>query len=104
MSKVPLDGLYCKEAGSYFSQDNFHILHFDFQPGEPGKSGDFIVIEPCCGLHTLPDGSPYRRTPFIYWQSITTGLIDFDGTRYKLLVHSNGCIQIVNAGGRGKGV
>jgi len=104
MTKVPLDGLYCKEAGSYFSQDYFHRLVIAHRPAKPGKPTDFIVLKPCCGLDTLLDGSPSKYVSGIFWETTTTGRIDFQGTRYKLLVHSNGCIQIVKAGGRGKGL
>ena len=104
MTKVSLTGLYCKEAGSYFSQDNFQILHFDRKPEVSGKPSDLLIVEPCCGLDTLPDGSQYKASSCIVWETATTGTVDFEGTRYKLLPHSNGCIQIVEAGVRGKGL
>ncbi len=104
MTKVSLTGLYCKEAGSYFSQEHFHRLVIAHRPAKPGKPTDFIVLKPCCGLDTLLDGSHSKYVSGIFWETTTTGRIDFEGTRYKLFVHSNGCLQIVKAGGGGKGL
>ncbi len=100
-TKVPLAGSYLKEGNSYFPHEGFHRLVLASRPPKGNRPTTYIVLKPCCGETTLPDGSRERYVSGIFWIADNTGRIDFQGQRYTVKV-GHGCLQISQAGGRGK--
>jgi hypothetical protein len=101
-TKLTLTGTYVKEADGYFSQTNTHRLVIGHRSPKNGKTPDFLILKPCCGIPTLPDGSREKYVSGIFYTSSTTGRIDFQGTFYTLTFTPDNKLTVQPLQGGGK--
>lgn len=101
-TKLSITGLFRKEGNGYFNDGNLFKLIKAKRLAIKGKTPEFLILKPCCGQTTLPDGSKERYISGIYWQSDSTFNIDFEGKRYTVQVTPDGLN--VTLAGKGKGL
>jgi hypothetical protein len=86
MTKLNIEGLYPKQGTAFFSQqDLFKIVRSTRNP-KPGQTSEFLMLKPCCGHSTLPDGKPYRFVSGLLPTGPGTYQIDFEGVPYTVTI------------------
>lgn len=90
MTKIDITGTYLKDQTGFFhQQEKFKLVKAKRQKTN-GKPTEFLIMKPCCGENTLPDGTKERYVSGIFWKTANTFGIDFQGTRYTAKVNSDG--------------
>lgn len=102
-SKLTLTGVYVKQSDGYFSQTNPQRIIVGHRSPKNGKTTDFLILKPCCGTSTLPDGSREKYVSGIFYTSTHTGRIDFEGRQYVVSFNPDGSLSIQQQQG-GKGL
>lgn len=82
MTKINLQGQYVKQTDGFYSVDFPHRLVLSKRTANNRKPIDFLIIKPCCGSDTLPDGSKDKYVSSLFWTATNTARIDFQGFRY----------------------
>jgi hypothetical protein len=89
-TKIDITGTYLKEQNGFFHNSHLFKLVKAKRQKTNGKPPEFLIIKPCCGENTLPDGTKERYVSGIFWKTANTFGIDFQGTRYTAKVNSDG--------------
>lgn len=85
-SKLRIEGTYSKQGTAFFNQQGlFKIVRSTRNP-KPGQTSEFLIIKPCCGNTTLPNGKPYLFVSGLLPAGPGTYQIDFEGIPYTVTI------------------
>lgn len=90
MTKLDIIGTYRKDGNGFFNINQPFKLVKAKRPPTNNKTPEFLILKPCCGKPTLPDGSKERYVSGIFWKTSNTFNIDFEGSRYIVEVLPDG--------------
>lgn len=99
MPKLNIEGSYRKSGLQFFNNSlPFRLILSNRKP-VAGKPSQFFVAKPISGNFHLPDGSTERYISGLFWETNSTGRIDFEGIRYTVEVKPAG-MTISRQGGK----
>lgn len=92
MSKIQLAGRYYSHPDGFYHEVSEHRILLLNRAKKAGKPENFLLLKPCCGNSTLPDGKKDRYISGLYYTSPTTARIDFNGIRYTVTFTADGFV------------